>query len=88
MLTRAVKRSAIKQEVRTDETMGCTSDRSDYPVATYNFIYCTVFMDRSAEERDDWMARNRLTKSETPNHIIEPEVGCRQWFVSSYNDLP
>ena len=53
MLPRAAKRSAIKQEVRMDETVGCVSDRSDYLVATYNFIRCIVFMARRAEERDD-----------------------------------
>ena len=53
MLPRAAKRSAIKQEVGTDETVGRFSDRSDYLVATYNFIYCIVFMARRAEERDD-----------------------------------
>ncbi len=53
MLLRAAKRSAIKQEVGTDETMGCVSDRSDYLVVTYNFIRCIVFMARHAEERDD-----------------------------------
>lgn len=81
MLSRAAKRSAIKQEVRTDETIGRVSDRSDYLVATYNFIYCIVFMDRRAEERDDWMIQNRLTKSETPNPIIEPEVGHKQPLI-------
>jgi hypothetical protein len=53
MLLRVAKRLAIKQEVRTDETIGRVSDRSDYLVATYNFIYCVVFMARRAEERDD-----------------------------------
>jgi hypothetical protein len=53
MLSRAAKRSAIKQEVETDETVGSVSDRSDYLVATHNFIQCIVFMARRAEERDD-----------------------------------
>ena len=53
MLTRAAKRSAIKQEVRMDESIGRVSDRSDYLVATYNLIRYIVFMARRAEERDD-----------------------------------
>jgi hypothetical protein len=52
MLTRAAKRSAIKQETGADETMGCVSDRSDYLVAAYSFIRCIVFMACRAEERD------------------------------------
>ena len=53
MLLRAAKRSALNQEVRMGETIGHVSDRSDYLVATYNFIRCIVFMARRAEERDD-----------------------------------
>jgi hypothetical protein len=67
MLSRAAKRSAIKQEVRTDKTVGCTSDRSDYLVATYNFIYCIVFMDRRVEERDDWIIQK------PPDKVGDPE---------------
>lgn len=88
MLPRAAKRSATKQEVRTDETIGRVSDRSDYLVATHNFIYCIIFMDRCAEERDDWVNRNRLTTSEVPNHLIEQGVECRQSFAGIYSDLP
>jgi len=53
MLSRAVKRSATEQEVGTDETTGRVPNRSDYLVATYNFIRSIVFMDRRAEERSD-----------------------------------
>ena len=67
MLSRAAKRSAIKQEVRIDETIGRVSDRSDYLVATYYFIYCIVFMDRRAEERDDWIIQK------PPDKVGDPE---------------
>ncbi len=53
MLSRAAKRSAIKQKVRTNKTIRRASDRYDYLVDIYNSIYSIIFMDRHAEEKDN-----------------------------------